>query len=912
MRSLALTLASSTGSRVFDDAIQGLLTSPLLPPSLSSAPLTRPQWTSKCVSVHIPSFDAVSSLRASISNKMSRPAICFKSNAVSSAFFVAESSGVCVRIQIEPPHIRTLIPAIHCSRVIAIDFDPLSACLYMLIVKETPRGGGFATHKPSPPSKSAAPNLPSNREGIVPTVTVHPGDVVFKAKQRHTRPDVGDCAEDFAGFATLDTTLQLLRCSASGSGDLEVMMESAAAGNMVHSLVASREQSSGSGVSVLFGAKQLTPEFAQELKRLGITSFASTIPLARDDTGCIVAAASPLLISLHSKDGSMSGHWSKTTAALTHNAQCCSLSPDGRVLAALLSNNSVVLYMKSAAASGWVLRGKCTPRPSAGLRSMAVTMVAPASLANGGSSDDAIVAVSSTLGIIQVWYFSSSPTAVTASAASSMSSSASRSLTKRGSMTQFDDNPVLGIPTLSPFLCGLHSIGACDAHDDLRVALLRVSAGSGDELDGLCVVAADAIGTVRMFDVRTNPMGCSEGAAGGVVMISSRGDRKQEQVMPAVGNAAAVVAFEIVPPCNLVTLDATGMIMMHSARISALIAKSDGLDITRVDCFVIRAAVAIGSELPTTHAMNLSQHESYMFTGSSDGSLRSYDRDFICYWQTRVCDCGISCMKFSSDSVLHIGSFNGRIMAFSLSRCAVVWSTMIHSGRVQVIDATSQHTASIADDGIVIVTNSDGVAVYTLRCDVGWCGVRFTQTQNLVTVSNSGRLQVRTMASLPPKSADCDVAWNCKVEVEVETCGGRCTAFDVLEDALGGGSVAVMAIGQVGGDEHAANDVAAVVVDLTYKIVAVKYRGPSAPITSIAFATGNWSLLPPLKGQERGGTKKTAKKDTFSAESANHPALTDASGSAVSSAANKVAAGGVSCLSGVNAIVASCRDGTGW
>jgi WD40 repeat protein len=839
----------------------------------------------------------------------------------SDSFFIVDRSGVCVRIRIEPPHIRTLFPAMQCSRVIDIDFHRSSASLYLLVVKETPRGGGF-TRRNSPPSsspstlsKTVVPPSPPNREGINSALAAHPGDFIFKAKEKHTRPNVSDCAEDFAGFATLDTTLQLLRCSASGCGEIEVIFEAPAAGNMLHSLVVSCEQASGSGVSILFGAKQLTPEFAKECKGLGITTFVSTIPLGRDDTGCTIAAASPLLITLHFRgEGAASGHWSKTTAALTQNAQCCSLSPDGRALAVLLSNCSVVLFVKSSAIGSWEIRGKCLPRPTVGLRSMAVAMRGlPASSVSSAHCNDVLVAISSTQGIVQVWCFTSFPATATASTASTYVTSAGHSPPKRSSASQLDDAAAAshGSP-MSPFLCGLHSVGACSAHDDLRVAFLRSPAGSSQELDGFCVVAADAIGTLKIFEVQTSVAARSEKGTSGVVMISDRGDRKQEQFMPAIGCAAAVVAFALVPPCNLVTLDSMGMIMSQSARTSTLIAKGDGCDITRVDCFVMRDSVAIGSELPLTHPMNFSQRDSYMFTGSSDGSLRSFDKDFICYWQARVCDCGISCLVFSSDSLIHIGCINGRIMTFNLSRCAVGWSELVHSGRVQAIDATPQNTASIADDGIVIVTNSDGIVVYSLRCDVGWCGVKFTQMQSLATVSNGGKLQVRSLASMPPKSAaESDVTWNCRIEVDVDTSGGRCTAFDVLERHEGGG-VAVLAIGQGGADENVASDVTAVVVDLTHKTVVVRYRGPSAAITSVAIATGNWSLLPPLKSQEtRGASRRHTKKDAGLVEDFKGQMQSNESGLQLPDAAKHVAAGGFSCLSGVNAIVASCRDGTG-
>jgi hypothetical protein len=384
--------------------------------------------------------------------------------------------------------------------------------------------------------------------------------------------------------------------------------------------------------------------------------------------------------------------------------------------------------------------------------------------------------------------------------------------------------------------------------------------------------------------------------------------------MPAVGNAAGVVAVELVPPCNVISLDTTGFIMMHAANTGALIATSDGCDITRVDCFITRTSVAIGSALPLTHPMNFAHRQSYMFTASGDGSLRAFDHDFVCYWQARVCDCGITCLAFSSDSMLHIGCDNGRLMTFNMNRAAVGWSVLMHSSKVTCIDATVQYTASIGGDGSAIICDNDGIWLYCLRCDAGWCGVKFTQAHNLATVSNSGKLQLRPMSSMPPKVAsEGNAAWQHKIEINVEAGNGRCTAFDIMEDAVCGRGVAVLAIGQIGADSNVASDVTAVVVDLTSKIVVMKYRGPCSAITRIVFATGKWSLMSPTNRQEsRDGSRRSPKKHGLLRSTADSESqlFNDASAAGYSETAENDHSG-ISCLSGVKAIVASCRDGTG-
>jgi hypothetical protein len=547
------------------------------------------------------------------------------------------------------------------------------------------------------------------------------------------------------------------------------------------------------------------------------------------------------------------------------------------------------------------------------LRSIAVERM-PAAVAadvavDVGSNDDVLVAISSSQGIVQVWHFaplSSFATSATASASQSPPKHHA-SPPRRGNAASLDDaSPSSSDALLHPLLCGLHSIGTCAARDDLPVAFVRAAAGIGGAEDGMRVVAADASGTLSAFDVRTQ-CGGKGGIVDEVMMISSRGIHKQQQILPAVGHAAAVVSFELSPPCNITTLDAAGIIMVHSARTSSLTAASDGCDITRVDCFALRASVAIGSALPSNHSMTLSHRESGMFTGGSDGSLRAFDKDFICYWQARVCDSGITCMAFSCDSTVHIGCDNGRVMTFKFGRCAVGWSVALHCGRVQAIEATSQHTASLGDDGSAVLSDNDGITVYTLRCDAGWCGVKFTQARSLATVSCSGKLQLRSLSTLPPRAAESDVAWPCRLDIDVESGGGRCTAFDIIEATVGGGGAAVLAIGQVGADGNIPSDVTAVVVDLTFKVAVAKYRAPSAAITRIAFATGDWTLLPPIRHEGRGGARKTLHNDVSITEGV--------AGGVEASADDKrdggADVGGIASWASVNAIVASCRDGTG-
>lgn len=904
MTTLALTLASSAGNAVFDDVLHSLSQS-----SRSFTPFVHPRWSSKCLSVHVPSFDAVSSLRTTVVSSMNHPAVRFRLSASnSSSYFLADSEGLGIRVMMKPPHKRVVFPAIPCSRVVALDFDSFSSSLYIIVIKETPRGGSFTRQLRPDAIRAAASN--ANRE----RTSTHPSDFLFKSRSKHTRPDTGDCAEGFAGFATLDTTLQLLRCSEGN--EPEVILVSAAAGNMVHSLVLSHEQPGG-GVTIVFGAKQQTPEHVQECRRLGVITFASTIPLAHDDNGSIIATTAPLRVTLHTRgEGVASSHWSKANLALTHNAQCCSMSPDGRALAVLLSNCTIVLFLRSAAATNWVMRGSCMPRPSVSLRAVAVTRISGsvAAVAGGNDVDDVLVAVSSAQGIVQVWHFATSSSAA-ASASTTLSSetSARHSPPRRSNMSQLESAAAAHADgPMSSCLTGLHCVGACAARDEIPLAFVRTAARNGDEECGLWIVAADASGTVRTFDVQAS-IGANQGVSESVVMISSRGDRKQERIMPAVGHAASVVAFQMLSPCSLATLDATGTIMMHCARSSALTASSDGCDITRVDCFIMKPSVAIGSALPLTHAMNFSQRESHMFTGSSDGSLSAFDRDFVCYWQTRVCECSISCLAFSSNALLHIGCDNGMILTFNMNRCAVEWNAMSHSGRVLAIDATDHHTASVGDDGSVILTDKDGIAVYSLRCDAGFCGIKFTRARSLATVTCSGKLQLRAIDSLPPKAAaQVDASWPLRLEVDAETGGRRCTAFDLIEDNVGGG-VAVLAIGQVGVDWNNASDVAATIIDLASKIVVARYRGPSSAITCIALATGDWSLLPLAKRREsRGGVKKSTITETSLAEESEGLGMTSTSRVAPSDAEQRLeAAGGVACLSGTNAIIASCNDGTG-
>ncbi len=112
-----------------------------------------------------------------------------------------------------------------------------------------------------------------------------------------------------------------------------------------------------------------------------------------------------------------------------------------------------------------------------------------------------------------------------------------------------------------------------------------------------------------------------------------------------------------------------------------------------------------------------------LFTGGSDGSLRAFDADFVCYWQTRVCDSGITCMTFSSSSLLHIGCDNGRVLTYKSSRCSEGWSVAMHSGRVQAIDATDHHTASLSDDGTVVLADNDAMAFPCSRCGVMRAGL---------------------------------------------------------------------------------------------------------------------------------------------------------------------------------------------
>jgi hypothetical protein len=839
---------------------------------------------------------------------MKHPAVRFRLNAiVSKSYFLADSEGFGVRVMMQPPHRRQIFPSLPCSRVISIDFDQFSSSLYMLVIKETPRGGTFSRQPHSNDFRDAASNV--SRDGM----NTRPSDFLFKSRSKHTRPESGGCAEDFAGFATLETTLQLLRCSEGN--EPEVILVSAAAGNLMHSLVLSCEKPGGV-VTIVIGAKQLTSELMQECKRLGIITFVSSIPLAHDENGCTVAATSPLRVTLHLRgEGAASSHWSKATVALSQNALCCCMSSDGRALAVLLSNCTVVLYLKSAATMFWVMRGSCSPRPSVNLRAIAVTRMMGWLGANAAEnfSDDALVAISSAQGIIQLWQFSpSSSTSTSTSATSSSELSANHSPPRRKNMLPLDSAEAQLDDPMSSCLVGLHSVGACAARDDIPLAFVPADAENEGGKRGFWIVAADSSGTLKIFDVQAR-MGANHSAFKSVMMISSRGDRKLERFLPAVGHAAAVVAFEIISPSSLATLDETGMIMIHCARTSALTTSSDGCDITRVNCFIIRASVAIGSALPLTHAMNLSQRESHMFTGSSDGSLSVFDRDFVCYWQARVCDCSITCLAFGSNAMLHIGCDNGSLLTFNISRCVVEWNIMLHSGPVIAIAATDQHTASIGDDGSIILADKDGNMVHTLRCDAGWCGIKFTRARSLATVTCCGKLQLRSIDSLPPKAAaHIDACWAHKIEVDAETGGRRCTAFDVIENAAGGG-VAVLAIGQVGADVNTASDVTAVIIDLTFKIVVARYHGPSAAMSCIAFADSSWSLLPPSKRQEsRGGNKTvTITEASYAEESEGHAFLSSCRVGLSDAAKRPEAAGGVACLSGVNAIIASCRDGTG-
>ena len=117
----------------------------------------------------------------------------------------------------------------------------------------------------------------------------------------------------------------------------------------------------------------------------------------------------------------------------------------------------------------------------------------------------------------------------------------------------------------------------------------------------------------------------------------------------------------------------------------------------------------------------------------------------------------------------------------------------------------------------------------------------------------------------------------------------------------------MLAIGQVGADGNIPSDVTAVVVDLTFKIAVAKYRAPSAAITRIAFATGDWTLLPPIRHEGRGGARTTLQKDISIVEGAGG----QGEASADENRDGGADAGGVASLAIVNAIVASCRDGPG-
>jgi hypothetical protein len=80
------------------------------------------------------------------------------------------------------------------------------------------------------------------------------------------------------------------------------------------------------------------------------------------------------------------------------------------------------------------------------------------------------------------------------------------------------------------------------------------------------------------------------------------------------------------------------------------------------------------------------------------------------------------------------------------------------------IEATApQLIVSLGDDGSVLLTGNDDITVHTLnlRCDAGWCGVKFTQARSLATVSCSGELQLRSIPTLPPRAAEGDVEWPC-------------------------------------------------------------------------------------------------------------------------------------------------------
>jgi hypothetical protein len=298
--------------------------------------------------------------------------------------------------------------------------------------------------------------------------------------------------------------------------------------------------------------------------------------------------------------------------------------------------------------------------------------------------------------------------------------------------------------------------------------------------------------------------------------------------------------------------------------------------------------------------MNWSQRGSYMFTGSADGSLRSFDKDFICYWQTRVSDSGLSCLAFRSDSLVLVGCSSGSVVAFNLGTCTVNWSAAMHTGRVASVVATAQHSASIGPDGSLVLADIDGIVLLTLRCGSGWCGAKFCQSQSLASASCDGKLQLRSLALLPPRAAvGLDAVWQPRVEVDVETGDGQCTAFDIIDDKLNGaGGVAVLAVGQVGAECRLSWDVTAVIVDLVVKAPVLKIRGPSSVISRIAFADASWSLLPQAKHQENKVFRKQNVKNIVMQDAENKPV---ASGGI----------GGVACLSGVPAIIAACKDGTG-
>jgi hypothetical protein len=122
-------------------------------------------------------------------------------------------------------------------------------------------------------------------------------------------------------------------------------------------------------------------------------------------------------------------------------------------------------------------------------------VAAAAGAVEGGGGDDALVAILSAQGVVQVWHFSSaSPSLASSSSAAAETVSLAMPPPKhhalphrRGSIASLDDASAASSDApLRPLLCGLHSIGACGARDELPLAFGRAAGCGGGGVRVCC------------------------------------------------------------------------------------------------------------------------------------------------------------------------------------------------------------------------------------------------------------------------------------------------------------------------------------------------------------------------------------------------------------------------------------------